>query len=651
MAGTRNRRSIMNLRTIIGLTALLGGIVAATAGEKTVVSLRGFKETELKYAGFEIRRPVTVHITALGRGGNQGWSYKSDRMFAYGWIIDASTRRPVWEMTVRNTQKSRTDRAFEGTISLDPGKYEAYFAATTFSYHTTFSHFNMNVDHRRTPLFGPGRNKGRHFFSWLTDWWSDDISDEWESRAGAWGMDIAMDESAARSLTMFTPPYTPPDVVLTATKLGDNAYVHQEFSLSAPATVVVRALGEGQQGAECVDCGWIVDTKTRDRVWTASWEDAEQAGGAQKNLMTESEVTLEPGTYMLYAITDDSHSLADWNEAPPVDPLNWGVTLSIPDERERRVFSLAPPRGEEPLIVQITRVRDNESRSEGFTLKQEARIHIYAFGERDNSSRSMADYATIVDAKTREKVWTMDVDRTSHAGGAAKNRYVDEIITLPRGSYIVNYMTDDSHAYDDWNMDPPFDKEHYGITVTASGGWSVASLVSKYVEEKDRNIIAQLIRIRDDEDRMMRFTLDRTTRIRVYAIGEGQGREMYDHGWIEEARTGTIVWEMTYGMTFHAGGGRKNRMVNTSIVLDRGDYVLHYRADDSHGYGEWNVDPPDDREYWGITLYRDVAPESAEAPEPPPIPEPEPKAHVRVKPHVPRVPGVPAPPSTGERPR
>jgi hypothetical protein len=106
---------------------------------------------------------------------------------------------------------------------------------------------------------------------------------------------------------------------------------------------------------------------------------------------------------------------------------------------------------------------------------------------------------------------------------------------------------------------------------------------------------------------------------------------MYDYGWIEDARTGTVVWEMTYGMTFHAGGGRKNRMVNTSIVLDKGEYVLRYRSDDSHSYAEWNVDPPDDREYWGITLYRDVAPEP---PHPPSVPEA----------------GVPSPPTTGKKP-
>jgi len=32
---------------------------------------------------------------------------------------------------------------------------------------------------------------------------------------------------------------------------------------------------------------------------------------------------------------------------------------------------------------------------------------------------------------------------------------------------------------------------------------------------------------------------------------------MYDYGWIEEAKTGKTVWEMTYHMTEHAGVRRK----------------------------------------------------------------------------------------------
>ena len=617
----------MKLRTLLGAGLLISGTVLALAGEKTIVSLRDFSSSELKYAGFEIRRPVTVHITALGGGGSHGWTYKSNKMFAYGWIIDADNRSLIWELTANNTGKSGNDRSFDGTLDLKPGRYEAYFAAYGFAFHSTFTHMTVNVDHRDSPLFGSRGTKDRHFFSWLTDWWSDDISADWNRRSGSWGIDIAVDETEARQVSLFAPPFAQPGVVLAETKLGDEALVRKAFTLSEPATVTVRAIGEGQQGAECLDCSWIIDARTRERVFETSWKNAGSAGGAKKNLQYETDVRLGKGTYVLYAITDDSHSMADWNDAPPYDPLNWGVTLRIRDEQERRAFAMAPLPDEQQVIVRMTRIRDNESRSEGFTLKQDVAVHIYAFGERTNNRRSMSDYATIMDAKTRDRVWTMDVDRTHHAGGASKNRYVDEVITLPRGSYIVTYTSDDSHSYDDWNDTPPFDKEQYGITLTAAGDWTIAGIVGKYVEEKDKNIVAQIVKVGADEERTARFRLDRTTRLRVYAVGEGQGREMFDFGWIEDAKTGVIVWEMTYGMTFHAGGGRKNRMLNTSVVLDKGEYLLRYRTDDSHSYGDWNVDPPDDRDYWGITLYRDSVPGPAPAVKPPRPPVP-PQAEV-----------------------
>jgi hypothetical protein len=237
----------------------------------------------------------------------------------------------------------------------------------------------------------------------------------------------------------------------------------------------------------------------------------------------------------------------------------------------------------------------------------------------------MADYATILDAKTRERVWSMTVERTMHAGGASKNRYVDELITLPRGSYIVQYVTDDTHSYPEWNDDPPFDPENYGITVMGWGPSFNSAVVGKYVEERNTDVIAQIVRVGDNADRSERFALDRNTRVRVYAIGEGQNRELFDYGWIENARTGAVVWEMTYSMTVHAGGGRKNRSVNTTILLERGEYLLRYRSDDSHSYGHWNVDPPDDSQYWGITLYREEGAESAVPVVPPPVAPPSPK--------------------------
>ncbi len=600
-------------------------VARVSAGEKTFVSLKDFHDTELKYAGIEVTKPVTFHVKALGAGGEKGWGSKSDQMYAYGWIINADNRLLVWQMTTRNSSKSGDNRWFDGSIELQPGSYEVYFTAYAFNYHTTFSNINVNVDHRNKPLFNSPEKK--NFFSWFSDWWSDDIAKEWDKRSPEWNLEMLADESYSGSVNTFAPPKELPNVVLKATGLGDNAFVREAFALSEPTTLDVYALGEGKSESELVDCGWIVNAANRERVWDMQ-QNTEYAGGASKNVKSSGDVTLPQGEYVVYYFTDDSHSMADWNDAPPYDPLNWGITLSVRNEQDRKNFKRVPYDEYQNVIVAITKVGNNESRSEGFTLKADANIRVLAFGERSNSRRVMADYGSILDASTRSKVWTMDVDRTQHAGGASKNRYIDEIIRLPRGSYIVTYTTDDSHSYDDWNDDAPFDPEHYGITVMGAGNAFSGAIVSKYVEQRDKNIIAQIVRVGNDADKSEPFKLDRTTRVRIYAIGEGQNREMYDYGWIEDARTGNVVWEMTYSMTFYAGGGRKNRMVKTTIVLDKGEYRLRFKSDDSHSYGDWNVDPPEDQQYWGISLYKDQGPAIPPPPPgapglPPPPPPPD----------------------------
>ena len=611
------------MKTRVLLTGYLTFVALsfAAAGERMVFSLRDFSKEELKSSGLEVRQPIAVHLKALGGGGSSGWTYKSDKMFAYGWIINADTRAVVWRMNLDNTSRSGDDREFDGTVSLETGSYEFYFTAYAFEYHTTFTHLSVNVDHRDKPLFNNGERSHKGFLSWFTDWWSDDMDKAWNKRSRAWGIDVFVDDGYSSAVNTFTPPKGIPNVVLKATGLGENELVRRAFSLSEPLSLRVYALGEGRSENDLVDYGWIVDKKDRSRVWEMEGRSLSPAGGSRKNVQFDGDVRLNKGEYVLYYITDGSHSAADWNDAPPYDPLNWGITIAAQNEKEKKSFRPIEYSEDQNVIVKLTKVGDNEYRTAGFTLKSESALRVYAFGERSNSRRLMADYGTIMDAKTRVKVWTMDVDRTLAAGGASKNRYVDEVITLPKGSYIVTYVTDDSHAYGSWNQDPPFDQEHYGITVMGSGERFNSSQVSQYVEQRNKNIIAQIVRVGDDVDKTERFSLDRTTKVRVYSIGEGQNREMYDYGWIEDTRTGNTVWEMTYGMTFHAGGGRKNRMVNTTILLEKGDYKLRWKSDDSHSYGDWNVDPPEDQQYWGITLYReeglDLPPVQPRTPEPP----------------------------------
>ncbi len=66
-----------------------------------------------------------------------------------------------------------------------------------------------------------------------------------------------------------------------------------------------------------------------------------------------------------------------------------------------------------------------------------------------------------------------------------------------------------------------------------------------------------------------------------------------------------MVWKMTYRMTSNAGGTGKNRLVDTKLRLDKGEYELHFKTDGSRSFNNWNADPPEDRMPWGITLYKE----------------------------------------------
>jgi hypothetical protein len=196
----------------------------------------------------------------------------------------------------------------------------------------------------------------------------------------------------------------------------------------------------------------------------------------------------------------------------------------------------------------------------------------------------------------------MEYDETEHAGGDQKNRMVNRVMHLDRGSYIVYFVTDGSHSFKDWNTAPPFDPEHWGISLSAVGEGFNAKDVSSYEERADRSALAQIIRVGNDERRREHFTLSKTSSIHIYALGEGQSGEMADYAWIEDADTRREVWEMTYRMTEHAGGAGKNRVFNGTISLPRGEYTVFYETDGSHAFGDWNDDPPDDSASWGVTI-------------------------------------------------
>jgi CubicO group peptidase (beta-lactamase class C family) len=115
-----------------------------------------------------------------------------------------------------------------------------------------------------------------------------------------------------------------------------------------------------------------------------------------------------------------------------------------------------------PVIAQIVQVLDKEDKTVAFKLTSSQEVRIFAIGE--GQANEMFDYGWIENADTGSPVWRMEAPRTIHAGGAGKNRQVDQVITLPAGNYKLRYKSDNSHAFDNWNSLPP-DINFWGIAI------------------------------------------------------------------------------------------------------------------------------------------------------------------------------------------
>ena len=574
-----------------GLSAALV-LQAALVSAQSSIDLRDFKPREVKSVVFSLASAQDVRVEAVGagpsnNGGTFSWltamwnGHDADRpaepWMGNAWILDLGSRKVAWELSTAQTERGRrTTREFNGTVHLPAGTYEVFYAPFP----------NVYWSDDKEP------NAGERFINWLSD------SGFEEFRVAVRGdLRTISGAEADRARHQFE------NGTLIALR-GDGAerFAQSGFILDRPTQVDIYAEGEAREDAE-FDSGWIVNADTRQPVWKMTWRDSSHAGGAVKNRVSRLSTTLPAGRYAAFYATDDSHDTTEWNSAPPRDPHAWGLFIRVADSARAAVKTFAYEHvPESATLVALTKVGDGAFKSRGFTLNRPIDVRIYAIGE--GTRGRMVDYGSITNASTRQKVWEMRYDETESAGGDPKNRLVDRTIRLEKGDYVVHYISDDSHSYGDWNASAPRDAAHWGITLLAAHGAADRAAFSEYAEKPDTSVLAQLVRVRDDAAPRAKFVLDRETRVRVYALGEGSGRSLADYGWIEDAKTGKAVWEMTYRGTAPAGGADKNRKFDGEITLPAGEYTLRYETDSSHAFGAWNATAPDDPEMWGITLFR-----------------------------------------------
>ena len=565
----------------VAVVCLLAG--AGVVEAEVLTELDRIRPYDVDLAGFSLDSEQTLEISAMGyRHG----SSRDDLQMTSAWILDADSREVVW--TLRDAESDRAGRhlrEYSSEVTLPAGRYEVYFEAVP-----TWGNYDDDDDDDDWNWGGVFNR--RNWGGWDMDDF-EDVSDEYFIRVEGRGSSWSKKEILAHHEAITK------DALFSQTTLRDDHYEKASLKLDRDMDLEIYAIGEATRDGN-YDTSWIMDTATREKVWMLDYRESDRAGGVKKNRMFREKIKLPKGNYAIFVATDDSHSTEDWNGTPPYDPYFWGITITVDDGMAQYAsvgeYEEVSP---ENVIVEMVELRNDEYKSKGFTLKQDTKLRVHALGE--GFDDDMADYSWIIDADTRKRVWEFEHYQSEHAGGASKNREIDEVIELDAGNYIAYAVTDDSHAYRRWNASPPHDQSRWGLTIaTVEAG--DRKLVVEFEEGEDEDNLVQITRVRNNEDLRERFTLDKDATVRVYALGEGSDGRMYDYAWIENAETGKVVWEMTYRRTEHAGGARKNRVYNDTIKLEKGEYVVYYESDDSHSYNRWNASPPADFQNWGVTV-------------------------------------------------
>ena len=565
-------------------TLLLWAPVLATAGDKTTQIKVGTSETgEIATFAFKLHKDTTVHVKSAGLVVPSSMiDGQGTRYYYYGWIIDSSTRKPVWDSRSRSNKNKQWVFEYDGELTLKKGNYEIYYAAIRDTFNRAVVSKNKYKDRR-----GKRNNRG--------------IFRKYKSKLNVTvtAPRGAMNGFATESLIKARLKKVP----IALVRAGDDARMSADFELAKETRLRIYALGEAiVRDGDIHDYGWITNADSGEIVWFMGVRAASYAGGTNRNIQVRKQIVLPAGRYRAHYITDDSHAYGVWNSMPPDDPFFWGMTIR-------------PVRAKDPLkvidkiddpkpVIAINKVTGSQNLVRGMELKKKLTLRLLCIGEFPKSLGEPVDYGWITNAHSGEIVWSMEKDRVRHAGGRHKNSMVDRHLTLPKGSYLVHYRSNGAHHYGRFVLGSPHDPERYGITL-----WPLHESDRDQIKafEKDArktpNVLVRIQKVGNHAYKEATFELARDARIRIFAMGEGNAKGMADYAWIEDDRTGHMVWEMKFSKTSHAGGDKMNRLFDGNIGLKRGRYKVLYETDGSHAYKQWNKRPPDNEERYGVTIY------------------------------------------------
>lgn len=613
---------------VAALLTLLAPLASAANHGAQIAAIDRIASQGLRREVFVLDGPTEVRIRAEGLADRQGTNF-----LAYGWILDLTSRHPAWVMDATNAAWDRKTQNWkvDERMTLPAGIYALYYASYggSFPLDKEIRVLGMILGRFESSV-GPSVKWNEH---------GDDSL--WGIRVDGMGAGFRPAKAPVEA------PSPDPGALIRFFELPNNALERERIDLSRPVDFRVRFTGEYDRGVRAfADGAWITDLSTYEKVWSPNFDDTEPAGGDAKNRMFQGTIPLRAGSYEFTVTTDGSHAVGSWNASPPYDPEAWGISLTPVRDSDRAFVSVTGAAGLPEPVLAIREVGDDELRREPFVVLRPVRLFVTALGERSGKGE-MADFAWIERTGDLQPIWEMREEDTEPAGGSAKNRVVESVIELPPGAYALCYASDDSHSYPDWNSEAPRNPEAWGVSLAPIGRAdpnsprltapseepeipqvprvpskpgkpgtptlppapsflplspaAVAALI-RPGEPPDPPVVIGLTRVGSDADLSRRFRVSATTKFHLVALGEGTEEPLSDHGWIEDVRSGKVIWKMRYRDTQHAGGARKNRVERAEITLPQGEYLLRYETDDSHAFGDWNGTLPSQPHLWGISL-------------------------------------------------
>ena len=413
--------------------------------------------------------------------------------------------------------------------------------------------------------------------------------------------------------------------ILAAIKsIPDEGLYRESFSLDVGVEIEIEAVAAGsKEDGFLFSYPWLLDLDSRRVVWEMTIDEVEPL--RRDNVEARARLDLPAGNYALYfsahggpfplkkkikflklfelgQVDVRGGVMVPWDRYG--DPDEWHVSVRAVDETFPSSAVHSPARTtENDALLAFRRVPSNQFRRAELTLQEDTRLRILAVGEYWAREQAFADGAWIESRDGCGRIWEMTLTNTEPAGGAKKNRMFDNEVTLKAGRYLVCFATDDTHAYDRWNMQPPYDPESWGISIFPAETLS-PSVATVRLDPPDEHRFLAIDRVGDAEFHRVGFKVLNRLDLCVSASGEWSftKNEALDYGWIEDAVTLDGLWSMRYEEGVYAGGEARNRIVQARLRLAPGDYYLCFVSDYAHSADGWAKEPPYDPNAWGISL-------------------------------------------------